>query len=115
MIHKWKLGPQRIRDPSVGEIELLCTDMSGDSGRPLLIRYRTHECSEWNTKTICVDGRNSPVMEWWHDLMPPKMTKEHAIEECINIYMRSHGSVRTGLRSTIEHYLALQREGRVEE
>ena len=80
----WKLGPQLCRDPSKGEVELLATELFPS------------------------------FQEGWADLMPPKMSKKEAFDECEIVFMQSRGPANEALRAALDHYDILRREGRVE-
>lgn len=71
--HNWKLGPTECRDPIIGEVEILATDM--DANRPLLIRTQRFGLTTWTAYTCHYNGRWRHSQDHWFDIMPPKNLK----------------------------------------
>ena len=120
MNYNWKLGSQRVRDPSKVTVELLATDMGGK--RPLLGRYKDvgHDTyivySEiWDPIQFLANGRSHPDKDSPWDLMPPLMTRIEVLKACAEKYHSVHGNDIASIGEAIDHYDMLRREGRVEE
>ena len=109
----WTLGPQLIRDPSKGEVELLATDMGGML--PLLIRCRVDDTAEWHEFRLNSEGSTDRDYIPWCALMPPSMTREEVIKDCVNKYVNANDNIFKSMGVAIDHYDMLRREGRAEE
>ena len=110
MNHTWKLGLQRVRDPSKVTVELLANDMGGEC--PLLARYKDAGSESWDAMQLRADGRSySDKASPW-DLMPPLMTRMEVVQECL-LHLDTPVVERAVLR-ILDCYDTLRREGRVE-
>ena len=111
MNHTWKLGPQRVRDPSKVAVELLANDMGGS--RPLLARYQDFGSESWDLIQLRSDGRSYSDKDSPWDLMPPLMTRKEVAQECL-LHL-DDPIVERAVLKILDCYDMLRREGRVEE
>ena len=107
----WKLGPQRVRDPSKVVVELLADDMGGN--RPLAVRYQDPGSAIWYLMRLRADGRLYPDKDSPWDLMPPLMTRVEVARECL-LHLDTP-EARHAVLKILNCYDTLRREGRVEE
>ena len=103
MNYTWKLGPQRVRDPSKVTVELLADDMA--AAWPLLVRYRdAGDNTCWDIIRLMADGRSYSDKDSPWDLMPPLMTREEALKECVEKYRMSQGNAIDSMSEVIDHW-----------
>ena len=113
MTDTWKLGLQRVRDPSKVTVELLADDMGGN--RPLAVRYQDPGSEIWDLMQLRSEGRSYPDKASPWDLMPPLMTRNEVIKDCVDKYVNANDNILVSMSAAIGHYDMLRREGRVEE
>jgi len=112
----WPIGPARTRSDFY-EAEVLKTDMGGDW--PLLVRYRGKDSCEWSVAQLTALGKMDKYgAEHGRDLLPPKLTRDEAIAECVDV-VRAQRCARGNdwyldADDAITHWEKLQAEGRIE-
>ena len=112
----WPIGPARCRNDEY-EAEILATDMGGFL--PILIRIRKKGFGEWDTARIYASGREYVNKDSIADLLPPKLTRDEAIAECVNKYYEPHlsqdGHENAAMVRAITHWEKLKAEGRIDD
>jgi hypothetical protein len=107
----WPIGPARTRDGR--EARIYATDGMGNVPIHGAILYSN---GGWGSFAWGADGRRHTNTEDGYDLIPPKLTRDEAIAECLRAYYDGPKMVPsvTAMNDAITHWEKLKAEGRID-
>jgi hypothetical protein len=106
----WPIGPAKVKDPKAVAHILGYTDIGEPCGYVAFDDVRV--------PAIWFESGKMKGFNEIFDLLPPKLTRDEAINECISAYIKGWndgGNNVSAVRECLEHWEKLKTEARIDE